>query len=160
MNPDNPKINVTIHKNHARSPGYIDKKGGCLMNTPNFVPLNPVEKSLIKAKKGEITLPELIQVLLSNKLFVPSVEVVDEKGEGFVPLLFDRDGTPMAAVFTDKSRADAHKSRIKDLIVVSFKDVLNNIPENYGLVINPGYTEGLELLSHGIKNIRRDFMSS
>ena len=130
------------------------------MSVPNFEPLNPVEKYLIEAKKGEITLPELLEILLSSKLFMPSVALIDEKGEGFSPLLFDRGGTPMAAVFTDKSRADIHQSRIKDLIVISFKDVLNHVPESYGLVINPGYTEGLELLPHGIKNIRRDFMSS
>ena len=130
------------------------------MISPNFEPLNPVEEVLIKSRAGKITLPEMIEIFLSSKLFMPSVEIVDEQGEGFVPLLFDRDGTPMAAVFTDKSRIDIYRSKVRDLIVVSFKDVLNNIPNTYGLVINPGYTEGLELLPKGIKNIRRDFMSS
>lgn len=130
------------------------------MSAEKFLPLNPVEKTLIKAKKGEVTLPQLIEMLLLNKFFIPSLEVINEKGEGFVPLLFDRNGTPMAALFTDKSRANMYQSKIKDLIVISFKDLLNNIPENYGLVINPGYTEGLELLPHGIKNIRRDFLST
>lgn len=129
------------------------------MGMSHFEPLNLVEKSLIKAKKGEITLPKLIKILLSNKFFMPSVEAIDDQGTGFVPLLFDRDGTPMAAVFTDKSRAGIYQSKIKDLIIVSFKDVLNNVPDAYGLVINPGYTAGLELLPHGIKNIRRDFMT-
>ena len=42
--------------------------------------------------------------------------------------------------------------------VISFKDIVKNIPGNYGLVVNPGCTEGLELLPHGIKNIKRDFI--
>ena len=129
------------------------------MNTPDFAPFNSIEKALIDAKQGKIALPELIEILLSSKFFLPSVAIIDEQGKGFSPLLFNRSGTPMAAVFTDKSRADAYRSKIKDLIIVAFKDVLNNIPENYGLVINPGCAEGLELLPHGIKNIRRDFLS-
>lgn len=130
------------------------------MSTLPFEPLNLIEKSLIEARNGEITLPELIEILLSNKFFMPSVEMIDEQGEGFVPLLFDRDGIPMAAVFTDKVRADAHRLIIKDLIIISFKNILNNIPDTYGLVVNPGYTEGLELLPNGIKNIKRDFIKS
>jgi hypothetical protein len=127
--------------------------------TFDFTPLNNLEKSLIEAKHGEITLPRLIDILLQEKFFMPSINLVDENGAGFLPLLFDRDGISMASIFTDKSRVKIHESKIKDIVIMSFKDILNNIPENYGLVINPGYTEGLELLPRGIKNVRRDFLS-
>lgn len=129
------------------------------MTKSDFTPLNNIEEALIKAKRGEITLPHLIDMLLQEKFFMPSLNVVEENGAGFSPLLFDRNGISMASIFTDKSRVKMYESRIKDIVILSFKDMLNNIPENYGLVINPGYTEGLELLPHGIKNIRRDFLS-
>lgn len=129
------------------------------MNTSDFKPLNNLEKSLIDAKHGEITLPHLIDILLQEKFFMPSVNPVDDNGNGFSPLLFDRNGISMASIFTDKSRMKIHELKIQDIVIVSFKDILNTIPENYGLVINPGYTEGLELLPHGIKNVRRDFLS-
>ncbi len=81
------------------------------MDIPNFIPLNPIEKVLIKAKKSDVLLLEVIEVLLASKLFMPNLYAVDEKGDGFMPLLFDRDGTPMAAIFTDKSRADIHQKK-------------------------------------------------
>lgn len=78
----------------------------------------------MKAKKGESILPEIIEVFLSSSFFMPSVELVDEQGKGFVPLFFDRDGIPMVAVFTDKSRSDIHQSKIRDLIIISLDSII------------------------------------
>ena len=128
------------------------------MNTKNFIPLNRIEMLLVQAKSGQITLPNLIDIFLKEKFFMPSTAIVDNNGIGFSPLLFDRGEISMAAIFTEKTRAEIYNKKIKDMIIISFRDILNNIPENYGVVVNPGYTEGLELLPHGIKNIKRDFL--
>lgn len=128
------------------------------MGNSKFDPINNIEAALIQARKGEITLPKLIDIFLNEKFFVPSLSSVGKNGDGFSPMLFERGDLVMTAIFTDGSRAEIHRGKIKDMVILSFKDILKNIPENYGLVINPGYSEGLEIFPHGIKNIKRDFL--
>ncbi len=124
-----------------------------------FYPKNILEEELVKAKKGDISLENFISFLLKENLFVPSLNKVEIDGSGFSPLIFDREGVQMISVFTGKDRVDKYKNYIKDVIIISSRDIIKNIPENCGIVINPGYTEGLEILEKGIFNIKKDFLS-
>lgn len=59
----------------------------------------------------------------------------------------------MAAVFTEKSRASLYKGKVKGLAGKLGKRLLLDTPQGYGLVINPGFDVGLEILPEGIDGL-------
>jgi hypothetical protein len=59
----------------------------------------------------------------------------------------------MAAVYTDASRTEAAKSQVKSVVRMNGASIFRNIPPGYGIVINPGFDTGLELLPEGVQNI-------
>ena len=59
----------------------------------------------------------------------------------------------MAAVYTDSSRPEAAKSKVKSIIRMKGCDIFRHISKGYGVVINPGFDVGLELLPEGVPNI-------
>jgi len=120
-------------------------------------PENPLEKSISDAKRGLISTQQLLRLLTSSELFILSTSEVQADGRGFVPLLFDRNGTPMAAAFSSKDRANAYGSRAKFLVAMKGYELLRRVPPGYGVVLNPNTSYVLELTPDGIRNIIRDF---
>ncbi len=121
--------------------------------TEKLKPKNELEKVLQQAQLGSKSLEELMNTLMSSKLFIASTIDISKPNSDLIPLLFDRNGTPMAAVFTDKTRTAIHSDSVKGLAMKGGKELLESTPKGYGLVINPGYDLGLEILPEGIKKI-------
>lgn len=120
--------------------------------------VNEVEEALIKGRNGSMSVDDIIGLLINEKLYFPSMEKCQQDGQGFAPLIFDRDGTPMVSLFTNKERMEHYNSHIKDVLLIPFKEYLAKGPDDYGLVINPGYTVGMEIQAYGLKNIKRNFL--
>lgn len=114
---------------------------------------NALEAALVEAQSGRKSLDEFLGVLVTSDLFIASVDEISLGAPGLSPLLFDRDGIPMAAVFTDGSRATALAGRVKSIVRKGACDLLRHIPDGYGVVINPGFDAGLELLPDGIRGV-------
>ena len=123
------------------------------MQIEKLIPTNDLESMLADSQAGRRSLNEFLQALVSSELFIVSVEDVPPGASGINPLLFDRAGTPMATVFTDASRATRFKKQIKSVIRKNGFEMLQHIPPGYGVVINPGFDTGLELLPEGIRNV-------
>lgn len=115
--------------------------------------LNALEEALTEAQAGRKSLDEFLRVLAASDLFIASVDEIAPGAPGLSPLLFDRDGIPMAAVFTDSSRATVFAGRIKSIVRKGACDLLRHVPDGYGIVINPGFDAGLELLPDGIRGV-------
>jgi hypothetical protein len=122
-----------------------------------FVPLNDLESSLVAAQGKKITIEAFIRQLLECDLALPTANEVQNDGAGFQPILFEKQGTNMLAAFTDKSRALQLSHVATYCMVMNALEVLRRIPQGYGVVINPGFTVGLELSPDGIAQIVRDF---
>ncbi|MGH8603201.1 MAG: SseB family protein [Gammaproteobacteria bacterium] len=127
------------------------------MAIENLVPVNELEKQLSEAQAGKLTLDDFLRTLISTELLIVSVEEVLPGESGIVPLLFDRAGTPMAAVFTDAARVVPFQTQVKSVMRSNGLEMLRRIPPGYGVVINPGFDTGLELLPEGIQNVLARF---
>lgn len=122
-----------------------------------FEPQNQIEKQLIDARTGKISQREFFQTLMETKLLIGSVNPLDKDLGDFCPLIFDREGVPMAAVFTGWNRMAIHKDKIKDVVEIGARELFMKVAKGNGIVINPGFTEGLEILPLGIENLLKDF---
>jgi hypothetical protein len=123
------------------------------MNVVQLVPRNSLEIALKDSQCGTMPLPQFLRCLILSELFIVSVKPVAAGDQGLFPLLFDRDGVPMAAVYTDSSRVINVTSKIESVIRMKGFDLLKRIPPGYGVVINPGFDLGLELMPEGIFDI-------
>lgn len=117
---------------------------------------NEVERLLIEVREWRIPLVQFVRALTAHNLFILSTTEVKEDGTGLLPLLFDRNDVPLAAVFTSPQRATMHAESAPFLLQMNGLELLSRIPQGYGLVINRGHPVELELMPQGIENIIRD----
>jgi len=118
-----------------------------------FRPLNELELALDQAQGGRLGVSELMRVLLSSKLAVPSAEEVMADGSGFSPLLFNKNGVQMLACFSDKSRVGEFADMTPYCLMMQGRELLRRMPPGYGLVINPGLAVGFDMTPDGILRI-------
>lgn len=123
------------------------------MNPVHLEPKNLLEIALGQAQAGKIPMADLLQMMMATDLFIVSVEEVASRASGLHPLLFDRDGVPMAAVYTDPARTELAGSTVKSVVRMKGATIFRNTPAGYGIVINPGFDVGLELLPEGVRNV-------
>jgi hypothetical protein len=123
-----------------------------------FEPTNKLEVSLQKAMAGEVTMEEFLPVLLESELYMPSTTIPEENLSNFSAIFFDNNDCSMAAVFTNRDLMNLYKEHIKGEVVMKGSSLLSRSAPGFGIVINPGYTLGLELEEHGIKNIVENFI--
>ena len=74
-----------------------------------------------------------------------------------LPLSVGIDGKKHVCIFTKKEWADKFLTVWASIVNVEASEFLKNIPEGYGLVINPNYDASMAISSDGIRNILRDF---
>lgn len=129
---------------------FMDTDG---MQIEKLIPANALESLLVDSQAGRHSLDDFLKALVSAELFMASTEEVLPGASGINPLLFDRAGTAMAAVFTDPTRMVRFKDKIKSVIRLNGCEMLRHIPPGYGVVVNPGFDTGLELLPEGIRNV-------
>ena len=123
-----------------------------------FKPTNEVEILLKQAAAGAIPVRELLPVLVQSQMYAACVNDPGEDPTKFVPMLFDRDGIPYAAVFTNLSLTSLFKGQLKGIVAMNCGEILARTPPGYGIVINPGYDIGLEINEAGIRNVVADFV--
>ena len=122
-----------------------------------FKPVNNLEKLLLSAQNGEISMSEFMPKLIDSEIYVPSSEEVQSDGQGLKPLFFDRQGKAMVAIFTDLSRITAEfKNHAQYCLSIVTRNFLIGLPKDFGIVINPSHPVGLELSSEGIQNLKKN----
>ncbi|KQZ34578.1 hypothetical protein ASD92_09885 [Massilia sp. Root1485] len=115
---------------------------------------------MLAAQEKRIPVEEFIRQLVASNIALPSAVEVQENGSGFQPIIFDKLGTKMLAIFTDKARVTQLEHIAKYCLVMNALEMLRRIPSGYGIVINPGLNVGLELSPDGIAEIVKDFTPS
>jgi len=127
-----------------------------LIDTPTE---NELEEALVEGRDSKNTIDQMIHLLMINKLYFPSIKKCNKNGLDLIPLIFERNGVPMASVFTSESRMNYYSNYIKGYFLIPFKEIITKGSDEYGLVINPGYTIGLEIPAYGLKNIKEKFLN-
>lgn len=123
------------------------------VNTNTDYAQTPLEQMILDTKAGRVKLEAFFHYLLGSELFVTSQTEIQKDGSGFAPLLYDRDGVPMTAVFTSFARASSKYEIAKYALQIKGQDIFTRIPSGYGIVVNPGFQIGMEILPHGVKQI-------
>lgn len=116
-----------------------------------------LEADIERAMRGEPL--DIMSHFLQAELVVPSGGLVEERFKGFVPLLYDRDGVPMLAIYTSSELARATADLAPYAITMLGNDVIKRMPEAYGFVVNPGHAIGFEVLPDGVKRVKADLDS-
>lgn len=111
-----------------------------------------LESNIERAMRGEPI--DIMPLFLQAELAVPSGGPIGERFEGFVPVLYDRDGIPMLAVFTTVERARMTADRAPYAVTMRGRDIVARMPDGNGVVVNPGYSVGFELLPDGVARVR------
>jgi len=122
-----------------------------------FEPSNELEIDLQKAQAGEIPVPTLLQRLWTSELFVPSSEEIQLGGQRFKPVLFPRQGVQMVAVFTAVERVAGLHKVAPYCLKIAAREFLPQTPPSLGVVVNPGFSVGLEILPDGLRQMIKDF---
>jgi hypothetical protein len=118
-----------------------------------FVPINELESMLLAASENLVPVRDFVRLLCSSEIALLSASEVQTDGSGFEPVIFDKQGISMLAVFTAKERTTHFLHVAKFCLVMKGFDVLRRMPKGYGLVVNPGLTKGLEISPSGIAEI-------
>ena len=130
------------------------------MPATEFNPLNELENALVDAMSSRIPVDEFLKILLRSEVHISSGGEVQVDGSGFQPLLFDNaEGTLMAA-FTARERATRFGDKAPFCLTMKGDQLIQRIPQNLGLVLNPGFSFGFELPPGGVERVRREFTKS
>ncbi len=130
------------------------------MEEPTLTPLvpeNPLEIALVAARKGEIPLAEFLAKLLDADIAVPTATEVQADGSGFRPVVLDKEGTGMVAVFTSLERSRRLEAHARFVLSVNARSFFGMLLPDVGVVLNPGFEEGLDLSPDSIGGLLREF---
>jgi hypothetical protein len=119
--------------------------------------VTPLEAAIAKGQAGEGDMNDVIAQFVNALVVVPTAtEVTDDLNE-LQPVLFDREGTPMLAVFSHVDRIPEQVAEVASYAVqMPAAELVQAIPTETGLVVNPGSTEGFEMLPEGVQQLAND----
>lgn len=112
---------------------------------------------LLRARAGEVTVPDLLQQLAASHVVVPSGQDATPDGAGLRPVLYEKDGAPMVACFSDLAGAQKLAGMAPHLVRMRGADLLRGMPAGHGLVVNPGLEAWFDLSPEGVVRAREAF---
>ncbi len=128
-----------------------------------FQPKNTLEEVLLSVAGASAHIPVFIELLRKSQIFAPSPAAPEalQQGKGFALLVFDHpEHGKMVALFTSADRlapvAELFRAA-QSALLVEFTWVLGAMPQELGIVINPGWEVGLEMPSDGLAKLRSDW---
>ena len=128
-----------------------------MIKMTDFYPINDVETSLVAAMNSRMPMAEFMKIFLASTVELPSANEVHVDGAGLSPIIFDKEGVGMLALFTHKDRIASFAERAPYCVSIKAIDVLRRLPPGYGVVVNPGVKFGFDISSDGVREILRDF---
>jgi hypothetical protein len=135
------------------------------MTTPvaEFQPANDLEVTLMRAQARELRVADLIGQLLESQVVILLDRPLPDSGlwdEAITPLvLTNQSGNRVLAMFTSPDRAVDVASNFPHhsyALLTDFKWVLRGVAPGVGIVVNPGWTVGLEMPPDGVARLKVD----
>lgn len=126
-----------------------------------FEPLNDLERALVAALQNQMPVAAFVQTLLGSRVCVLSDQdtqagPIRDQGAKLM-VLADAQKTPFLAVFTAPERSAAWTQRQNTYGFrqsMDFKNLLQDMAPDQGLVINPGLPAGFELQPAKVAELR------
>jgi len=118
--------------------------------------LTPLEATIVAARDGGSELSDVLLAFEQSRVIVPSrTDLPDGNLRSLDPLVFDRDGTPMLAVFSHPDRIGEFVAEAPFALELFGADLVAVTPEGSGLILNPRDEIGLEVVP-GLLDILRN----
>lgn len=110
-----------------------------------------LESALAAGQRGEASIDEVMRVFVDWPLIVPSGTDFSTDADLFQPVVYDREGTPMMALFTSPDRLHAVADLAPFWTTLAGSAVLQGAAPGTGFVVNPGSRLGLELAPEAVE---------
>ena len=124
-------------------------------------PSNLLERALLAAREGKVSMQVLVETLLASPVFVLLDREPPKDGrlgpETRPLVLANAAGQTVFAVFTAPERANAWLQREPDFrhgLMVDFRWLLPGIADGVGLVVNPGTDLGFEMPAANVQVLK------
>jgi hypothetical protein len=131
-------------------------QAGPMTATENREP-TALEQAISKGQAGEGDMNAVLAEFVNAQVVVASAVDAQDSLNDLQPVLFDREGTPMLAAFT---HADMIGEQVKGVAefqaTIPAAELVQAIPAQTGLVVNPGNSEGFEMLPEGVAQLAND----
>ncbi|RKR74915.1 SseB family protein [Frondihabitans australicus] len=116
-----------------------------------------LEAAIRQGQAGASDMQEVISQFVNSTIVVPTATEVKDDMNELQPVLFDREGTQMLAVFTHIDRVPQQVAEVAGYAVeLPAAEFVQAIPAEAGLVVNPGNEEGFEMLPEGVQQLAND----
>lgn len=116
-----------------------------------------LEQAISKGQAGEGDMNSVLAEFVNAQVVVATATDAQESLNDLQPVLFDREGVPMLAAFT---HVDMIGEQVKGVAEFSATlpaaELVQAIPAETGLVVNPGNREGFEMLPEGVAQLADD----
>jgi hypothetical protein len=117
----------------------------------------PLELAISEGQAGRGDMNDVIAQFVNALIVVPTATEVKDDLNDLQPVLFDREGTPMLASFSHVDMIPAEVIEVAQYAVqMPAAELVQAIPPETGLVINPGNVEGFEMLPEGVQQLAND----
>lgn len=128
------------------------------MSVKDFVAENDLEKKLIEVANGHLSQHDFLELFLKSMIYVPVIQVIKSYGTEFKLLFHNRDSDALAVAFTSGSRVTSVRDATDHCLAMEGAKFLKSLKETDGIVVNPGFVVGFELLPHDVRRIVSDIL--
>ncbi|HEY0260123.1 MAG TPA: SseB family protein [Lacisediminihabitans sp.] len=115
-----------------------------------------LERMIVLAQAGRASSFDVLTTFASTPVVVPSGTVVTDNLSQLQPLLFDRDGITMVAIFTHLDEIADFAELARYTLTTLGRNLLISLPPTAGIVVNPSRSIGFDVLPDGIGAFLRD----
>lgn len=128
--------------------------------TDTFQAANNLERALLEAQTGRLSVGEFLNTLLSSQVFVLLDKEVAPNGwdnSASPMVLSNHSGIPVLATFTSPERSDGWPAQLPQFsfgLLTDFRWLLRGVAPGVGVVVNPGLSVGLELAPERVAELR------
>ena len=116
-----------------------------------------LEQAISKGQAGEGDMNSVLAEFVNAEVVVPTATDAQSSLNDLQPVLFDREGTPMLAAFTHPDMIGEQVKGVAEFAAtLPAAELVQAIPPQTGLVVNPGNREGCEMLPEGVAQLADD----
>ena len=109
--------------------------------------LTPFEAAIVAAQAGELPLSDVLDAFERSRVHIPSrTEAPGGDLRLLQPLVFDREGAAMLAVFSHPDRIGDFATDAPYVLELLGSDLVRVVPPGSGVVVNPRHVVGLEIV--------------